>query len=73
MLLKRLTLVLLGMGLLNRVSPALNLFSLGFSIVTLFGIFMLAQMVRFIPEHYLRMTNHVLDMLHHSLSIAPHG
>lgn len=65
--------VQLGMGLLNRVSPALNLFSLGFSIVTLFGIFMLAQMVRFIPEHYLRMTNHVLDMLHHSLSIAPHG
>lgn len=65
--------VQVGFGFLNRVAPSLNLFSLGFSLVTLFGLFMLAQLVRFVPEHYLRMTNQVLDMLHHSLRTASHG
>jgi flagellar biosynthetic protein FliR len=65
--------VQLGFGFLNRIAPSLNLFSLGFSLVTLFGLFMLAQIVRFMPEHYLRMTNQVLDMLHHSLRAGGHG
>jgi flagellar biosynthetic protein FliR len=55
--------VQIGFGFLNRVAPSLNLFSLGFSLVTLFGIFMLAQVVRFVPEHYVRMTGQVLEML----------
>jgi len=55
--------VQIGFGLLNRVAPSLNLFSLGFSIVTLFGLFMLMQIVRFIPDHYIRMTGRVLEML----------
>jgi len=65
--------VQLGFGFFNRIAPSLNLFSLGFSMVTLFGLFMLTQIVRFVPEHYLRMTNQVLDMLHHQLRLGSHG
>lgn len=56
-----------GAGLLNRVAPALNLFSLGFAIVTVFGLFMLTQVVLFVPEHYIRMTQQVLDLIHRGL------
>ena len=55
--------VQIGFGFLNRVAPSLNLFSLGFSLVTVFGLMMLVQVVRFIPEHYVQMTNQVLEML----------
>jgi flagellar biosynthetic protein FliR len=55
--------VQIGFGFLNRVAPSLNLFSLGFSLVTLFGLMMLVQVVRFVPEHYVQMTNQVLEML----------
>jgi len=55
--------VQLGFGFLNRVAPALNLFSLGFAVVTVFGLSMLAHLVRFVPEHYVRMTNQVLELL----------
>ena len=64
--------VQIGMGFLNRVAPSLNLFSLGFSLVTLFGLMMLAQVVRFIPEHYVQMTNQVLEMLQQQMRAA-HG
>jgi flagellar biosynthetic protein FliR len=55
--------VQLGFGFLARVAPTLNLFALGFSVVTIFGVFMLSQLVRFVPEHYLRMSAKVLEML----------
>ncbi len=55
--------VQLGFGLLNRVAPSLNLFSLGFSLTTLFGLMMLIQVVRFIPEHYIAMSNQVLELI----------
>lgn len=55
--------VQIGFGFLNRVAPALNLFSLGFSLVTLFGLLMLAQIVRFVPDHYVRMSGRMLQML----------
>lgn len=55
--------VQLGFGFLNRVAPALNLFALGFSVVTIFGLFMLGHIVRSVPEHYIRLTNQVLEML----------
>ncbi|MFT7772909.1 flagellar biosynthetic protein FliR [Roseateles sp.] len=55
--------VQMGLGLLNRVAPTLNLFSLGFAVVTLFGLFMLSQMLSFVPAHYLRMTERVLEMI----------
>jgi flagellar biosynthetic protein FliR len=61
--------VQLGLGFLNRVAPSLNLFSLGFSLVTLFGLMMLAQVVRFIPEHYVQMTNQVLEMLQQQMRV----
>lgn len=54
-----------GFGFLNRVAPSFNLFSLGFALVTTFGLFMLTQLVRFLPQHYIRMTNQILDMLNH--------
>jgi flagellar biosynthesis protein FliR len=65
--------VQIGFGFLNRIAPTFNLFSLGFSLVTIFGLFMLSQIVRFVPEHYLRMTNQVLDMLQHNLRAGGHG
>lgn len=65
--------VQIGFGFMNRVAPTLNLFSLGFSVVTLFGLFMLAQMLRFVPEHYVRMTGQVLEMLQRQMRGLPHG
>lgn len=59
--------VQIGMGLLNRIAPSLNLFSLGFAVVTLFGLFMLGQMLSEVPAHYLQMTQRWLDLLEHGL------
>jgi flagellar biosynthetic protein FliR len=64
--------VQIGFGFLNRVAPSLNLFSLGFSLVTIFGLLMLVQLVRFIPEHYVALTNQVLEMLQGQMRRA-HG
>lgn len=64
--------VQIGFGFLNRVAPSLNLFSLGFSLVTIFGLLMLIQLVRFIPEHYIAMTNQVLEMLTEQMRLG-HG
>ena len=64
--------VQIGFGFLNRVAPSLNLFSLGFSLVTIFGLLMLIQVVRFIPDHYVAMTNQILEMLQEQMRIA-HG
>ncbi|WP_306396210.1 flagellar biosynthetic protein FliR [Telluria beijingensis] len=65
--------VQMGFGFLNRVAPSLNLFSLGFALVTIFGLMMLVQLVRFIPEHYVAMTNQVLEMLTEQMRIARGG
>jgi len=65
--------VQMGFGFLNRVAPSLNLFSLGFALVTIFGLMMLIQLVRFIPEHYVAMTNQVLDMLAEQMRMARGG
>jgi flagellar biosynthetic protein FliR len=64
--------VQVGFGFLNRVAPSLNLFSLGFSLVTVFGLLMLIQLVRFVPEHYIAMTNQILEMLQEQMRLA-HG
>lgn len=65
--------VQIGFGFLNRVAPSLNLFSLGFALVTVFGLFMLAHIARFVPQHYLRMCTQVLDMLQQQMRGLPHG
>ena len=62
--------VQIGFGFLNRVAPSLNLFSLGFSLTTLFGLLMLIQVVRFLPEHYIAMTNQVLELLRQQMGEA---
>lgn len=56
-------LVQLGFGFMTRISPSLNIFALGFSVVTLFGLAMLAFMLRHLPVHYRQMTQRTLDML----------
>jgi flagellar biosynthetic protein FliR len=65
--------VQIGFGFLNRVAPTLNLFALGFSVITIFGLMMLSQVVRFIPEHYIRMTGRVLEMIRQQMQAAYHG
>ncbi len=65
--------VQLGFGFLNRVAPALNLYALGFSAITLFGLMMLAPLVRFLPEHYIGMTNRILELLRQQMQAAGHG
>jgi flagellar biosynthetic protein FliR len=55
--------VQVGFGLLNRVAPSLNLHSLGFSLLAVFGLLMLAQMMRAVPEQYVQMTGRVLELL----------
>lgn len=52
-----------GFGLLNKVSPTLNLFSLGFPVSMLFGLLCISMMVTNIPEHYLNLTNAILAKL----------
>ncbi|UGS41847.1 flagellar biosynthetic protein FliR [Pseudocitrobacter corydidari] len=52
-----------GFGLLNRVSPTLNLFSLGFPISMLFGLLCISMLVSNIPDHYLNLTNEILAKL----------
>ena len=44
--------------------------ALSFSLTTLFGLMMLVQVVRFLPEHYISMTNQVLDMLRQQMGGA---
>lgn len=56
-------LVQLGFGFMTRIAPSLNIFALGFSVVTLFGLLVLLFMLRHIPEHYRLMTQRTLDML----------
>ena len=52
-----------GFGLLNRVSPTLNLFSLGFPISMLFGLLCISMMITNIPDHYLNLTTEILARL----------
>lgn len=65
--------VQIGFGFLNRVAPSLNLFALGFSVITIFGLMMLVEVVRFIPEHYVRMTNQVLELIRQQMQVAVNG
>lgn len=55
--------VQMGMGFLNRVAPSLNLFSLGFSITTVFGLLLVTALLPAVPEHFGRMMTHALDLL----------
>lgn len=50
-----------GFGLLNRVSPTLNLYSLGFPINMLAGLVCFAGLLYNLPDHYLHLANFVLS------------
>lgn len=64
--------VQLGFGFLNRVAPSLNLFALGFSVITLFGLLMLEQVVRLLPAHYIGMTNRILELIAQQMRATGH-
>lgn len=56
-----LTLVQFCFGLLNRISPAMNLFSLGFPISILMGLLCVYLTLPDLPESYLRLTRDLLN------------
>ncbi|MEN3033203.1 flagellar biosynthetic protein FliR [Chromobacterium amazonense] len=54
--------VQIGMGILTRATPTINIFSLGFSITLLLGLFLLGLQIPSISGHYQQMTNHILTI-----------
>lgn len=62
--------VQVGLGLLNRAAPALNLFALGFSVTTMFGLLLLTLLLPSLPDHYGRMVEHVLEV-YDQLALPP--
>lgn len=48
-------------GLLNRISPSMNLFSLGFPITILIGLLCVYMALPNLPEQYLHLTRELLD------------
>ena len=48
-------------GLLNRISPSMNLFSLGFPITIVVGLLCIYMTIPNLPEHYLHLTRELLD------------
>ncbi|NMG69054.1 flagellar biosynthetic protein FliR [Parazoarcus communis] len=61
------TLVLFGFGLLNRISPAMNLFALGFPIAILTGWIGIFLTLPNLAETYLLLTRQMLDNLNEVL------
>ncbi|CAD5110202.1 flagellar biosynthetic protein FliR [Zestomonas carbonaria] len=57
------TLVQFCFGLLNRISPAMNLFSLGFPMAILTGLLCVYLTLPDLPANYLRLTRDLLDNL----------
>ncbi|WP_213762716.1 flagellar biosynthetic protein FliR [Caballeronia sp. dw_19] len=53
----------IGLGFLNRVAPTLNLFALGFSVTTMFGLLLLTLLMPSLPDHFNQMISHVLNLL----------
>lgn len=51
-----------GLGLLNRAAPTLNLFALGFSVTTMFGLLLVTLLLPSLPGHYHRLIEHVLAL-----------
>ncbi|MCC4596695.1 flagellar biosynthetic protein FliR [Xanthomonas campestris pv. phormiicola] len=56
-------LVQIGSGFLNRAAPSLNLYSLGYSLIVVVGLMLVTLLVPTLPEHFVRMNAHVLDLL----------
>lgn len=60
-------------GLLNRISPAMNLFSLGFPMAILASLACIHLTLPELPENYLHLSRELLDNLGHLLREASHG
>jgi flagellar biosynthetic protein FliR len=67
------TLVQFCFGLLNRISPAMNLFSLGFPISILVGLLCVYLTLPNLPENYLHLTRERLDDIGSILREGRHG
>lgn len=67
------TLVQFCFGLLNRISPALNLFSLGFPMAVLCGLLCIWLTLPDIPENYLKLTRQLLDAIGRILQEGSRG
>lgn len=63
------TLVQFCFGLLNRISPAMNLFSLGFPITILVGLLCIHLTLPNLPESYLHLTRELL----HNIALVLRG
>lgn len=60
-------------GLLNRISPAMNLFSLGFPLSILMGLLCLFITLPSLPESYLHLTRELLHNIGTVLKEGSHG
>ena len=58
-------------GLLNRISPSMNLFSLGFPITILVGLLCIYMTLPNLPESYLNLTRDLLDNIAAMLQGGP--
>ena len=58
-------------GLLNRISPSMNLFSLGFPITILVGLLCIFITLPNVPENYLHLTRELLDNIAAMLEGGP--
>ena len=58
-------------GLLNRISPSMNLFSLGFPITILVGLLCIYMTLPNLPENYLHLTRDLLDNIGAMLEGGP--
>lgn len=67
------TLVQFGFGLLNRISPSMNLFSLGFPMAILVGLLCILLTLPDVPGSYLHLTRELLDNLGTLLRAPGHG
>lgn len=67
------TMVQFCFGLLNRISPSMNLFSLGFPITILLGLLCIFLSLPAIPESYLNLSRELLRSIGQMLAEAPHG
>ncbi|MBZ6074156.1 lateral flagellar biosynthetic protein LfiR [Aeromonas schubertii] len=53
----------LSFGVMNRSAPSLNIFSLGFPMTLLLGLLTMAISISGVPDRYLDLVTHVLDVL----------
>ena len=67
------TMVQFCFGLLNRISPAMNLFSLGFPITILLGLLLIFLTLPNIPESYLNLSRELLRSIGLMLEDAARG